>query len=163
MEGIKLEKVSIYEPLELLRKEKKSTKELVLAIGDFILRHAKSLPEQYEPKSIIESRFTPAEEAFEKGMLSCGATANMSAAMLRHLGYEVKLVHGECDESVDHAWISVLDPEKNEWTPYDLTRPDGIVPPGNVVKGEVDSWDEIRDQIEDDHNTLNERRAVRGL
>jgi hypothetical protein len=163
MEKIRNEKISLYDSVETLRKENPSTKELVIAIGNFIISHAKSLPKQYEPKSIIESRFTSAEEAFEKGMLSCGAMANVSTAMLKHLGYKVKLIHGECEESVDHAWISVLDPEKDEWIQYDLTRPDGIVPPGNIVKEEVDSWDEIRDQIEDDHNTLKKRRINRGL
>lgn len=163
MEEVKSEKVSMYDSLESLRKENKTTKELVLAVGNFIVRHAKSLPEVYEAKSILESRFTLAEDAFEKGLLSCGAIANISAAMLRHLGFEVKLVYGESEDSVDHAWISVLEPESGEWTQYDLTRGDGVVLPTNVMKGETDSWESIKDKILEDHATYRERMEKRGL
>jgi hypothetical protein len=75
----------------------------VLNIRNLIDAHAHSLSETYSPKSIIESRFTPAEEAFEKGFRSCGAMANIGAEALRQLGYKVKLVHGESEDSVDHA------------------------------------------------------------
>jgi hypothetical protein len=156
-------KYPLYDSLESLREENKTTKELVLAIGNFIVRHAKSLPEKYEAKSILESRFTPAEEAFEKGLLSCGAIANMSASVLRHLGFEVKLIYGESEDSVDHAWISVLEPESNEWVQYDLTRGDGVVLPTNVMKGETDSWESIKDKILEDHATYRERMEKRGL
>ena len=163
MEEIKFEKVSMYDSLESLREENKTTKELVLAIGNFIVKHARSLPEEYEAKSILESRLTPPEEAFEKGLLSCGAIANMSASMLRHLGFEVKLIYGESEDSVDHAWISVLDPESNEWLQYDLTRGDGVVLPTNIMKGETDSWESVKDKILEDHTTYRERMEERGL
>lgn len=163
MEEIKSEKVSIYDSAELLREGSETTKDIVLAVGNFIVRHAKSLPEEYEAKSILESRFTPPQEAFEKGLLSCGAIANMSASMLRHLGFEVKLIYGESDDSVDHAWISVFEPEKNDWVQYDLTRGDGVVLSTNIMKGETDSWESIKDKILEDHNSYRERMEKRGL
>ena len=151
----------MYEVAERLKLENPKFQDLVIAIGKFIHQHAKSVPNQRQPKSIIESRFTPAEEAFRVGMLSCGSISNISAAMLRHLGFKVKLVHGESKESVDHAWISVLNPENNEWKEYDLSRADGSIPNTHVKKGEVESWKEIRDQITKDHETLRKRRKER--
>ena len=50
MKETKSEKSSILDSAELLKKENKTTKDLVLAIGNFIVRHAKSLPEEYEAK-----------------------------------------------------------------------------------------------------------------
>lgn len=150
----KEEPVSLYQSAEPLRKENKTTKDIVLAIGKFIIKHARAMPEPYQPKSILESRFTPAEEAFSKGMKSCGAMANISAEMLRHLGFEVKLIHGESEKSYDHAWISVHDPDTDSWVEFDLTRNDGDIPLTHKKKMEVNSWGEIRDQIIEDHNAF---------
>lgn len=157
------EPASLYESAERLEEEHKNIKELVVATGKFIRDHARSLPERYKPKSIIESRFTPAEEAFQKGMTSCGAMANISAEMLRHLGFKVKLVHGESKESVDHAWISIYNPNTNSWKEYDLTRKNADIPPTHIKKGEVESWEDIRDQIINDHKTISDREKKRGL
>jgi transglutaminase-like putative cysteine protease len=151
------EKVTLYSKAEELRKEYPDTEDFVCAVQRFI----RALPERYNPKSIIESRFTPADEAFEKGMMSCGAITNMSAAMIRHVGLEVKLIHGEFDESVDHAWISVFDPESGEWASYDLTRNIPTEMPTHVEKARVDDWEEIRDKILSDHETLRERNLAR--
>jgi hypothetical protein len=151
---------------ELVNKVKENPNELddlVLNIRTLIDAHAHSLSEPSEPKSIIESRFTPAEEAFEKGFTSCGAMANMSAETLRQLGYTVKLIHGESKESVDHAWIYVHNPITDSWKEYDLTREYLDVPSTHVKKEEVDSWEEMRDKIESDYETMIERRRERGL
>lgn len=154
---------SIYELADKIAENNIGIPNIVLAIQKVIYDHANSIPEEYKPKSIIESRFTPAEEAFGKGMLSCGSIANMSSAMLRHLGYKVKLIHGESIDSVDHAWISVYDPESDLWTQYDLTMDDAKVPSTNILKIEVDSWDDIRNQIIEDNETARERRKKKGL
>ena len=146
-----------------LKHKHESLKDLIPAISQLVADNSRSLPEKYEPKSILESRFTPAEAAFEKGMRSCGAIANISASILRRLGYKVKLIHGECKESVDHAWISVLDPKTNMWSEYDLTRKDADVPDTHIKKDEIESWEDIRGQIESDHETMIERRKERGL
>ena len=164
MEKIKAKEqvsMSICELADEIAENNTGIRNIVLAIQKTILDHAHSLPERYEPKSIIESRFTPAEEAFEKGMLSCGARTNIAAAMLRHLGYKVKLIHGECKESVDHSWISVQNPADGSWVQYDLARNGAVVPLTNVVKQEVDSFNDIRDQIIEDHETLDERKKAR--
>lgn len=166
MEEIKRQKEtpeSIFDLADHITEIHKELPEIIQAIQKGILDHARLLQERYEPKSIVESRFTPAEEAFKKGILSCGAMANMATAILRYLGYEVKLVHGESEESVDHAWISVHDQITDSWDQYDLTREVLDVPPTHVVKKEVDSWDDIKDEIVNDHETLRERRKVRGL
>lgn len=154
---------SLHQQAEILKEKYENTPALVLAVGKLIMDHAGSVPEPYEPRSIMESRFTPAEEAFRKGMTSCGTLTNISAEILRHLGFRVKLVHGECEQSVDHAWISVYDPIKQVWTEYDLGRRDASVPHTHKRKMVVDSWEEIRAQIEQDHRTMRERRIVKGL
>lgn len=154
---------SLYVAVDRLKSEYPNLDDLVIAIGEFIHEHARSVPDRRQPQSIIESRFTPAEEAYEKGMMSCGVITNISTEMLKHVGYEVKLVHGECEESVDHAWISVLNPEDNTWKEYDLTRADGSIPETHIKKSEISSWDDIKDQILDDHETLGERQKQRGI
>ncbi len=154
---------SICELADKIGEKYKDIKDVVLAIQKVILDNAGSLPEKYKPKSIMESRFIPAEEAYKKGMTSCGAMVNISSEMLRHLGYKVKLIHGESKDSVDHAWISVFDSESDSWIEYDLTKKDAVVLTTNTKKMETDSWEEIRDQIMRDHETLEERRRKRGL
>jgi hypothetical protein len=104
-------------------------KELILAIGHQIRDHARGIPKPREAQSILESRLTPAQQAYDEGMTSYGSVASISAEMLRHLGREVRLVHGEIPQSVDHAWIDVCDPDTKEWVQYDLTRPDGHITP----------------------------------
>jgi transglutaminase-like putative cysteine protease len=157
------EEMSIYDSAKQLRNQHEGTDAFVLAVGRFIVDHAHMLSEVYQPKSILESRFTPAVEAFEKGMLSCGAIFNISTEMLKSVGLQVKLIHGESATSVDHAWISVFDPETNSWIEYDLTEDDGRVPSTNVKKFESDSWEEIKGQIEADHSTYKQRMIERGL
>ena len=133
----------------------------VLKVQETIVDHAHSLPRRVEARSILESRFTPASEAFEKGMLSCGAMTNIGAEMLRVMGYEVKKVHGENERSVDHAWLLVREPESQEWIPYDLTCKGVKVGEQHRVKVIVDDWEEIRGQIEEDHTTYEQRRRER--
>ena len=89
--------------------------------------------------------------------------ANISAETLRYLGYKVKLIHGECKESVDHAWISVFDPTSETWKEFDLTRKNAEVPSTHIKKGEVESWETLRKQIQEDHKTMIDRRKQRGL
>lgn len=145
-----------------LEEQHKDIKNLILSIRKSIYSHSRLLPTKHQPKDIIESRFTLAEKAFEKGFTSCGAMANISAKILEHLGYKVKLVHGESKQSVDHAWISVYSPTENMWKEFDLTQEDTSIPPTHIKKGEVDSWEDIRSQIENDHKTIVERRKKRG-
>lgn len=163
IKSIETKSVSIVELADKLGKQHKDIKDLILAIREEIANHSDAVGVSYRPKTIMESRFIPAQEAFDRGMLSCGAMVNISAEILRHLGYRVKLIHGESSESVDHAWISVFDPETDSWTPYDVTRKGAVVPDTNIPKIEVDSWEEIKDQIIKDHETLEERRRERGL
>ncbi len=150
---------------ERLKQEHTEVKDFVLAVRRFILDHAKSLPKekQYQPKTIIESRFTPAGEAFEKGMTSCGAMASIGAELLRHAGFQVKLVHGESEDSIDHAWVSVFDPTTESWTDYDLTRPRADIPPTHTKKLEANSWEDIKEQIHSDHATMRDRRKAKGI
>lgn len=155
-----MSKTDLYSKAVELRKQYPQTHDLVLAIRDFLKNHLKQRSKRYKPKSILESRFTPAEEAFEKGMDSCGAIANMAAAMLRHVGVKVKLVHGEHPKSVDHAWILVYEPEGRRWVDYDLVggTKEGYITPRHKRKFVCDSWEEIRSVIERDHRTYSKRR-----
>lgn len=153
--------ISIYEAAETLWEKHKDQDSLVLAIGDFIKDHAHKGPGARKAKDILESRFTSPEEAFQTGLLTCGSITNISAAMLRHLGFEVKLVHGEDASSVDHAWISVCTAGGKEWKEYDLSRRDGEITADHKRKGEINSWDEIHDQLISDRDTIDERRKER--
>lgn len=155
---------SLYEAAARLHSEYNDLDSLIPGISRFLVDHAKNIKNPQQPKTIMESRFTPAEEAFEKGMMSCGSITNIASEILKSLGYEVKFIHGELEgHSVDHAWISVKNPEDNSWKMYDLTQPDGSITENHTVKNEIDSWDEIKDQIENDHATLRERQIAKGL
>lgn len=154
---------SIYEIAERLYEDHQTINDLTMAIANQIMQHGSELSEKRIAKTIMESRFTPPQEAYNDGMVSCGAMSSIGAAMLRHLGYEVKLIHGEVPESVDHAWISVKDKDSDEWTQYDLTRRDGKVTPEHIVKLTCDNWEDIKEQIKSDHLTLHERREARKL
>ncbi len=106
---------------------------------------------------ILSSRFMPAQEAYDQGISSCGTITNISAEMLRHLGYKVKLVHGRIPQTPTHAWISVQDKEKeDEWHQYDLTHKDSQITPEHKPEYFVDSWEEIRPFLENwykDHHS----------
>lgn len=153
----------LFEAVRKLQADSRDTKALVIAIRRFIIDHADTIPneDKRQPQTIIESRFTTAEEAFDTGMLSCGALANISSKMLRSLGYDVKLIHGESQNSVDHAWISVRDPVTHEWVEYDITRPEVDIPETHMKKREVGSWEEIENEITSDHESLRARRKAR--
>jgi len=151
------EKLSLNFIAEKLQQKYTQTQELVSALHTFI----HSLKTEKVPASIIESRFTDPEYAYEIGMLSCGIIANIATKMLRHIGFQVKLVHGETEESVDHAWISVLQPETVNWIDIDLTQDDPYDLRSHIEKGRVDSWEEIRPQIESEHNSRRERVMAR--
>lgn len=151
---------SIYAAVDEIFRPGENIDDLLQRVREKIYTHGQSVPNPLVPRSILESRFTPAQEAYDKGMLSCGAVANISASMLRHLGYQVKLVHGETLDSVDHAWISVLDKDKGTWQQYDLTRENGEVTPRHKAKLICDNWEDIREQIEEDHNNWPERFEV---
>lgn len=148
---------TLFAAAEFLKKKHSSTDELIKAIQSFIFKRSHKVEKAYEPRDIVESRFMPADEAFEKGVVTCGSLTNISSTMLRHVGYQVKLVHGECEQGVDHAWISVFVPEKNEWVEYDLATQDTKTAPGHVQKAVVNSWEEIRSQIENDRDTVQAR------
>lgn len=152
-----LEKINIYKQAEFLKNKYEDIKDFVLAVGDFIHKHGYSVENRYRPQSIIESRFMPINEAFEKGVLSCGAIANISADMIRHVGLQVQLIHGELIDSVDHAWISVFDKDKDVWVDFDLTSDNPLDMTNHTEKKRVDSWEEIRGVILEDHRTYEER------
>lgn len=161
------EKHPIYKKAKELREKHPDTHDLVIAVGNFIGDHIGKFKKPYDTKNILESRFTPPEEAFDKGMSSCGAVVNISSAMFRHVGVEVRLIHGTHEKSRNHAWISVFEPEKDEWVPYDLTRgkEKGYKPTKDQkVIAICNEWEEIRDVIEKEHNDWLEskKRVKRG-
>jgi hypothetical protein len=83
--------------------------------------------------------------------------------MLRSVGKKVKLVHGEVAESVDHSWISVFDEDTGQWEGFDSRRNNLDIKPDYIKKAEVESWDDIKDQIYEDQATLRERKLAKGL
>ncbi|MBL4644454.1 MAG: hypothetical protein JKX80_01150 [Candidatus Pacebacteria bacterium] len=138
----------------------KNPENILIATRSFVLGFYEALPKEkkIQPHSIIASRFTLAGEALLKGFVSCGAMVNICTFVLRELGFEVQLVHGESAESVDHAWLLVTD-KNNKACEYDPTRPRLDVPETHTVKKIVSSWEDIRLDIEKDHKTLEFRQA----
>ena len=131
---------------EDLRKKNLDTQALLQAIQDTVVEHSWGMEHPYEAKSILESRFTSSEEAYKKGMISCGAMTNIGAVILRDLGYAVRLVHGSIPTSKDHAWLKVKEGEV--WKEYDLTNGGNLPREGRIIKNECSSWEEIRNVIE---------------
>lgn len=125
--------------------------DLLLAIKKHISKHARSVPERREAKTLLESRLTPAEETYARGMVSCGTIASISAAMLRHLGYKVKLVDGRIPKTRDHAWISIYNEKTKAWEQYDLTQDEPSDLTDHVVELECDNWEDIREHLEEAH------------
>ncbi len=127
------------------------TEQLVIAIGGHIRTWAKTLSTNVQPQTILESRFSPASEAYARGMVSCGTISNISAEMLRHLQFRVKLIDGRIPQSPDHAWISVYDSGTEQWQQYDLAQKDGKVTSKHIVEFECDNWTDIREHLEARH------------
>lgn len=152
---------SIYAAADELFHQGETLPQIIKKIRAFILDHASSLEDKRRPRTIIESRFTPPQKAFEQGMLSCGAMTNITAEMLRHYGFQVRLIHGENAKSVDHAWLKVMVTDTDHWEEFDITRPMLDVPATHKIKFQVNSWDEIKEQIVEDSKTLNARRRAR--
>jgi hypothetical protein len=150
-------KAPFIEKAEILHIKHVNTKEFLLAARDYIVDHANKKTKKYKPKSILESRFISADKAFDEGMLSCGAITNILASMLKHVGYKVKLIHGEIPKSVDHAWLAVYNSKNKKWEEFDLTNKSGNITPKHVKKLECQNWEEIRGQIEKDHKDYKKR------
>ena len=147
---------------QLVRYE--SPKHILIAVRSFVLGFHVALDDKVkrQPHSILESRFTPAGEALSQGFISCGAMVNISSFVLHELGFEVRLVHGETAESADHAWLVVVGKD-GKAREYDPTRPRLDIPKTHVAKQTVSSWEELRSDIEKDHETLGNRRAEKGI
>ena len=143
---------NIWKIAEELNAENKDLYQLLLAIRKHIYEHSGGI-ESTKARTILESRFTPPEEAYAKKMRSCGSTAGIAALMLRHLGYQVKLIDGRIPQTRDHAWISIFNPKSRDWEQYDLTEKDVMVTPEHVVELECESWEDIREHIEAAHET----------
>ncbi len=136
---------------EKLKQENIGLKELILAIREYLNSHFDSLGRSYEAHSILESRFTPAEIAFNIGMSSCGSKTNIATEMLRHIGYEVKKVHGSNAQSSDHAWITVKDLGGNKWKQFDITQEDCEITNQHKMISICHDWGEIKGFIEKAH------------
>jgi hypothetical protein len=130
----------------------------VIEIKNYLNKYFRNNKISYKPHSIIESRFIPTEVAFFIGMQSCGSITNIVTDMLRHLGYEVKKVHGSIPQSADHSWIKVRNQETDIWESYDMTQRDCKVSASHTEIAECDEWIDIADEIVKSHlHTTNER------
>lgn len=122
-------------------------------IRDAIYTHAREVGGPFEVKNIKTSRFTPAQEAYEKGYISCGTIVNIAVEVLRNLDYTVKRVHGSIPQTPTHAWISVKDKKTNIWHQYDLTKKDFQISARYHQEFMVNDWNEIKEVIETIYNT----------
>ncbi len=133
---------------ENLKNQNLNLEDLILAIREYLVSHFDNLGKSYQAKSILESRFTPSEIAFNVGMNSCGSKTNIATDMLRHIGYEVKKIHGSIPDSPDHAWVKVEDPVDNIWKSFDITKSDCKVTSGHKIIAEAYDWADIKDSIQ---------------
>lgn len=134
---------------EELKNQKFDIEKLVSTVREYLVSHFENLGRSYKANSILESRFTPPEIVFNIGMNSCGSKTNIAAQMLRHIGFDVKKIHGSIPESLDHSWIKVKDPIDNVWKSFDITKPDCIVTNNHKVIAECQDWSEINDVIQE--------------
>lgn len=130
-----------------------SLDQFIPAVAQYLTQYFSQFPVKQNPRDILESRFTPSQEAFSRGMRSCGTLTNIATEMLREAGFEVKKIHGSVPESPDHAWLSVKNLKTGEWEQVDLTRPDinYKTTPDHKLIAECNDWEEIRDIIEEAH------------
>lgn len=133
---------------DLLKNKNLSLEELVLDIREYLISHFENLGKSYSANSILESRFTPPDIAFNIGMSSCGSKTNIATEMLRHLGYQVKKVHGSIPESSDHAWIEVYNKSQNIWKSFDITKSDCKTTSNHIVIAKCNEWIEISKEIQ---------------
>lgn len=138
-----------------------SLEKLIPAIMEYLDAYYKQLKNRAKPQSIVESRLTSPKVAFEKGMWSCGIHVNIVTEMLRHLGFEVKKIHGSVPDSIDHAWIKAKDPKTGAWEEFDFSYPDCKVTPEHKIIAECDEWSEIDDKIKKAHQDFLDKKNNR--
>ncbi len=126
-----------------------SIDQLILAIREYLISHFENLGKSYKANSILESRYTPSGIAFNIGLNTCGSKVNIATDMLRHIGYDVKKIHGTIPNSPDHAWLKVKDRDINIWKSYDLTISDCNITKDHKVIAECWEWTEINNMIQD--------------
>lgn len=132
---------------EKLSRKAASLPELVYLLKNYLDTHFSNLEHNYKTRSLLESRFTPPEIAFNIGMKSCGSLVNIVTDMLRHVGYKVKKIHGSIPKSKDHAWIRVKNPESKEWQDFDLTNKNLDITPEYTEIVACDDWNDLEEYI----------------
>ena len=93
-----------------------------------------------------KSRFISARDVLEKRQYSCGSLATIVAFILRILGTPVKLIDGrfiKSNSKMKHAWNEIYLIEKNEFVPFDITKPDFAISDYHIKEGEYVDWEEL--------------------
>jgi len=128
-----------------------SPTELITNFRNYLNNYFKHSGKIYRPKSILESRFTPAKVAFKVNMSSCGSQVNIITEMLRHIGYDVKKVHGSTPQSRDHAWLRMRENAYSSWKDFDPTQKDCLITPEHKEIAICNEWIELADEIAGAH------------
>ncbi|MCX6805894.1 MAG: hypothetical protein NTY56_00405 [Patescibacteria group bacterium] len=106
-------------------------------------------------KNLIESRTIKASELVDRPMASCGSQTTLGTAILRAMGYKVKMVHGKHPKSHHHAWISIHDENTKSWHEYDFTGygigPAGKITPEHMQEIGCEDWNDIIDLLDKQH------------
>lgn len=106
-------------------------------------------------KNLLESRNTKASELIGRPMASCGSQTTLGTALLRSMGYKVKMVHGKHPKSHHHAWISIYDEASKSWQEFDFTGygfgPAGDITPQHSKQLECEDWSDIQDLLKEEH------------
>lgn len=113
-------------------------------------------------KNLLESRTIKASELVSKPMASCGSQTTLGTAILRAMGFKVKMVHGSHPKSDHHAWISIYDKPQKTWLEYDFTGyGDGLAGAITALhskEAECEDWDNIMGMLLEQHKSHESKR-----
>lgn len=83
-------------------------------------------------------------ENLKQRQRSCGSLVSVTAAVLRNLGIQTKLIDGRSikrDPRMRHAWVEVF--IDGSWVPFDIIQKDYALTPHHVKLGEYLDWEEL--------------------
>jgi len=126
-----------------------------LTLGELLGKIKKELFDIYDTKrdhakSFADSRFSSLSEMIERGMVSCGALANIFGNVLRKFKIPTKFVHGRysyqtLEKENRHSWLEIYNPLDGAWVKIDPTKNDFKVLPETIQLRAYHNWQELRE------------------
>lgn len=97
-------------------------------------------------KNFAQSRFISANDVFKKRQFSCGSLATVVASIFRTLDIPTKLIDGKFikdNPNMKHAWNEIYVSSKNEFIPFDITKPNFRISNYHIKERELVDWVEL--------------------